>query len=131
MFINKEKRLAKKVTMLLNKRGFIVKQHRSRTSKSIYLKIDNGAIPAIRISDHKRLNADNCKYNIIKNYKGPKNEIIKGKIKKYYHYNNLGRPVTDIELERNSKIMSIGYSKYKNIHEGKKTSNYSKYSKVA
>lgn len=131
MFINKEKRLAKKVTMLLNKRGFIVKQHSSRTSKSIYLKIDNGAIPAIRISDHKRLNADNCKYNIIKNYKGPKNEIIKGKIKKYYRYNNLGRLVTDIELERNSKIMSIGYSKYKNILEGKKTSNYSKYSKVA
>ena len=53
MFINKEKRLAKKVTTLLNKRGFIVKQHSSRTSKSIYLKIDNGAIPVIRISDHK------------------------------------------------------------------------------
>lgn len=131
MFINKEKRLAKKVTTLLNKRGFIVKQHSSRTSKSIYLKIDNGAIPVIRISDHKRLNDDNCKYNVVKDYKGPKNEIVKGRIKKYYPYNNLGRLITDIELERNSKIMSIGYSRYRNILEGKKACSCGKYQKAA
>lgn len=133
MFMNKEKRIAKKITILLNKRGFIVKEHRSKTSRSIYLKIDNGAIPVIRISDHKRTNNDNCKYNVIKNYNGNKFELIKGKIKKYYNYSNMARLVTDIELERNSKIMTLGYSKYRNILEGKKvnSSSYDRYSKVA
>lgn len=131
MFMNKEKRLAKKIKELLNKRGFIVKDHCSKSSKSIYIKIDNGAIPVIRISDHKRLNDDNCKYNVIRNYKGSKNEFINGKMKKYYNHSSIGRLITDIELERNAKILSMGYSKYKNILRGKKTNNYDKYPKVA
>lgn len=131
MFINKEKKLARKIKQLLNKRGFLVKEHISRTSKSIYIKVDNGAIPVIRISDHKRINNDNCKYNVIKNYKGLRYELINGKIKRYYNYNNIARLITDIELERNSKILSIGYSRYRNILEGKKVSNNTKYIKAA
>jgi len=119
MIKNKEKKFAKKLVSLLNKRGFIVKVHKSKTSKSIYLKIDNGLIPNVRISDHKRYNDDNCKYNIIKNYNGVRNELVKGKVKKYYNFNSIGRLITDIELERNSKILKIGYSKYKQILQGK------------
>lgn len=134
--INKEKRIAKNITKILNKRGFLVKQHKSKTSKSIYLKIDNGAIPAIRISDHKKLNNDNCKYNVIKNYTGIRKELVKGKIKKYYNFNNLGRLITDIEIERNTKILTIGYSRYKRILQGKEKrkinyNNFSKYDNVA
>lgn len=131
MFMNKEKKLARRIVELLNKRGFIVKPHISKTSKSIYIKLDNGAIPVIRISDHKRSNNDNCKFNVIKNYNGSKHEIINGKIKKYYNYNNVARLITDIELERNKKIFSIGYSKYRNILQGKKINSYNKYEKVA
>ena len=39
MIKNKEKKFAKRLISLLNKRGFIVKAHKSKTSKSIYLKI--------------------------------------------------------------------------------------------
>ena len=131
MFMNKEKKMAKRIVQFLNKRGFIAREHHSKTSKSIYIKIDNGAIPVIRVSDHKRVNGDNCKYNVIKDYKGPQYEVINGKIKKYYTFKNLARLVTDIELERHNKIMSLGYSKYKNILEGKKTSSYNKYLKAA
>ena len=81
MIKNKEKKFAKRLVSLLNKRGFIVKAHKSKTSKSIYLKIDNGLIPNVRISDHKRYNDDNCKYNVIRKYDGPKFEIVKGRLK--------------------------------------------------
>lgn len=128
MFMNKEKKMAKRIVKYLNKRGFIAREHHSRTSKSIYIKIDNGAIPVIRISDHKRVNDDNCKYNVIKNYKGPKYEMVKGKIKKYYTFKNLANLITDIELERHNKIMTLGYSNYRNIL---RISRYNKYLKVA
>lgn len=131
----KEKRIAKKITNLLNKRGFLVKQHNSRTSKSIYLQIDKGAIPSIRISDHKRLNNDNCKYNVIKNYNGIRNELVNGRAKKYYNFKNLGRLITDIELERNNKILTIGYSRYKDILQGRVrkrvSNNFNSYKKAA
>lgn len=114
MLMNKEKKISRKIVDLLQKRGFIVKQHCFKSSKSIYIKIDNGLIPAIRISDHKRYNNDNCKFNIIKDYAGVKTEIVNGKIKKYYTYKNIARLITDIELERNSKILTMGYSRYRN-----------------
>ena len=117
--INKEKRIAKKISYLLNKRGFIVKQHNSKSSKSIYLKIDRGVIPTIRISDHKRLNNDNCKYNVIRKYDGVRNELINGRVKKYYNFNNLSRLITDIQLERSEKVISLGYSRYRDILKGK------------
>ena len=106
MIKNKEKKFAKRLISLLNKRGFIVKAHKSKTSKSIYLKIDNGLISNVRISDHKRYNDDNCKYNVIRKYDGPRLEIVKGKLKKYYQYASIGRLVTDI-------ILRIGYQRYK------------------
>lgn len=126
MLMNKEKKIARKVIELLHKRGFIVKQHCSKTSKSIYIKIDNGLIPAIRISDHKRYNDDNCKFNLIRDYDGLKYEIIKGKVKKYYKYNHIARLITDIELERNSKVLTMGYSKYRKVLTNNKTIENSK-----
>lgn len=120
MLMNSEKKTAKKIINLLNKRGFMVKQHSSRTSRSVYIKIDNGLIPSIRISDHKRYNNDNCKFNIIKDYEGPRLELINGKVKKYYKYNHLARLVTDIEIERNNKILTIGYSRYRKMQTNNK-----------
>lgn len=131
MFMNKEKKMAKKIARLLYQRGFLIKTHKSKTSKSIYIKIDNGVIPVIRISDHKRANDDNCKYNVIRNYKGPRQETINRKLKRYYNYNNINRLITDVELERNAKIQAIGYVGYRNILEGRKEKNQYKYAKVA
>ena len=44
MFMNKEKKTAKRIVQFLNKRGFIAREHHSKTSKSIYIKIDNCSI---------------------------------------------------------------------------------------
>lgn len=125
--ISKEKRMAKKITKFLNRRGFLVEQHNSRTSKSIYLKIDKGAIPSIRISDHKGYNNDNCKFNAIRNYKGVKKENLDNRVIRYYNFNNIGRLITDIELERQNKVIIMGYSRYNEILREKEKNNKFKY----
>ena len=111
----KEKKLANKIKNLLNKRGFIVNIRASKKSKSVYIKLDNGACSGIRISDHKKNNKSNSDYlfNVVKNYKGPRTEFAEGKIIKYYDYNSIGRLIYDIEAERGNKIINNGYEKYK------------------
>ena len=47
-------------------------------------------------------------------------ELINGKVKKYYKYNHLARLVTDIEIERNNKILTIGYSRYRKMQTNNK-----------
>ncbi len=124
---SKEKRVANKIREMLYRRGFKVETKISKNTKSIYLKIDNGAIPTIRISDHEKIGNNGCKYNVIKNYTGVKSEFIKGRIRKYYQLKNIGRLIADIETERSNKIMKIGYYDYKTIRDG--NSKILKYSK--
>lgn len=130
---SKERKLAEKIKILLNKRGFIVDIRESRHSKSIYIKLDNGACSGIRISDHKKTFKDktNFKFNVIKNYNGIRNEFDNGSILKFYNYNSIGRLICDIETERSSKIIKYGYEDYR-IKRDKIKYNYMKNSsKVA
>ena len=121
--ISKEKRIAKKIKEMLNKRGFIVNMQVSKDSKSIYLKIDNGACGKIRISDHKN-NLTSCKFNMIKDYSGRRSEYKNGVFKKFYNYNSVGRLVSDIEIERSNLITKYGYNSYRRIRDKKKTNSY-------
>lgn len=123
MLLNsKEKKIAYKLKSLLNKRGFIVDIKNSKNSKSIYLKLDNGACGAIRISDHINFNTK-CKFNIIKNYKGKRTSYSKGKVRKYYNFNSYGIVIADVESERSNKIIKDGFSKYKLLRDKYKNSN--------
>ena len=127
----KEKKLANKIKNLLNKRGFIVEIRASKKSKSVYIKLDNGACSGIRISDHKKKNNSNSDYlfSVVKNYKGPRCEFANGKIIRYYDYNSIGRLIYDIESERGNKIINNGYSSYKNIREKRLFKNINYYYK--
>lgn len=127
MLINKEKKIANRLRILLNNRGFIISIKYSKNSKSIYLKIDNGACGIIRISDHKNENT-NCKYNVIKNYKGKRHNFYKGKIIKYYSYTSIGRLIADIESDRAYQIVKYGYANYK---KAKNSYNYKKINSYA
>ena len=112
IIISKEKRIAKKIKKILNERGFIIKMQVSKKSNSVYLILDNGACEIIRISDHKNPKTK-CKYNLIKNYHGKRYEICNGQLKKYYNYKNIGKLISDIEMDRSDKIIKHGYTKYK------------------
>lgn len=119
--LSKEKRMAKRIKEMLNKRGFIVTIQVSKNTNSVYLKIDNGACGKIRISDHKN-NLTNCKFNMIKNYNGKRSEYSNRVFKKYYNYNGIGRLIADIEIERADSIAKYGYYKYRTIRD--KENNY-------
>lgn len=115
--INKEMRMANKIKGLLSKRGFIVKMRVSKNTKSVYLKIDNGACGVIRISDHNKLKTP-FKFNVIRNYSGRRRELINGKTINYYNYNTIARLVADLEVERSNKVINCGYSNYRKIRDG-------------
>lgn len=129
LMINKEKRLANRIKNILNRRGFMVEIQNSRNTKSIYLKLDNGACNGIRISNHVN-HKTNYKFNVIKNYKGKRSEFTDGKLKVFYNYNSIGKLITDIETERSNKIINFGYANYKRIRDKEKT-NYFNYKNVA
>lgn len=132
MLINKEKKVAKKIKEMLNKRGFIVDMQVSKRTKSIYLKVDNGASGRIRISDHKN-KLTRSKFNVIENYKGKRSEYSNNIFKKYYNFNNLAALITDIEIERSNFIIMYGYTNYKMIRDKKQKlrSGYDHEKKVA
>lgn len=123
--ISKERRIANKIENALNKRGFIVDIRAAKNSKSLYLKLDNGACPGIRISDHKKVfkNKTKYKFNVIKDYKGNRTEFNNGQFNKFYNFNSIGRLISDIEIERSNKIINYGYSNYRNIRD-KENNNY-------
>lgn len=127
---SKEKKLANKIKGMLNKRGFIVKIEVSKKTRSVYLKIDNGACPSIRISDHKN-NKTKAKFNMIKDYQGRRIEFSNCQIKMFYNFHMVGRLVADMEKERSNRILQYGYSNYKKTRDKSITENYFIYSKAA
>lgn len=114
----KEKRLAERIVNILNKRGFIVEIQHSKRSNSIYLILDNGACPGIRISDHRN-DYNKYKFNVIRNYVGKRSEYIYGQIKFFYNFKSIGRLIMDVECERSTRIIKYGYSNYKKIRDKK------------
>lgn len=115
----KEKRLADRIVSILNKRGFIVELQYSKKSNSIYLILDNGACPGIRISDHRN-DYNKYKFNVIRNYVGKRSEYINGQIKSFYNFKSIGRLIMDVESERSTRIIKFGYSNYRKTRDKKK-----------
>ena len=116
--LKKEKRLADKIVNILNKRGFIVEVQYSKKSNSIYLILDNGACPGIRISDHRN-DYNKYKFNVIRNYVGKRTEYIYGQIKSFYNFKSIGRLIMDVESERSTRIIKFGYSNYRKTRDKK------------
>lgn len=116
--LKKERRLANKITNMLNKRGFIVEMQFSKRSNSIYLILDNGACPGIRISDHRN-DYSKYKFNVIKNYIGKRSEYLNGQVKTFYNFKSIGRLIMDVESERSTRIIKFGYSNYRKIRDKK------------
>ncbi len=126
--ISKEKKIAKKIRNKLYKKGFKVEMKISKNSKSIYLKIDNGACSTIRISDHKNYRT-RSKFNVIKNYQGNSYEYNNNIVKKFYNFNMLNSLIADIETERSNRILKDGYTRYKAIRDKEDLSSYYIYNK--
>lgn len=64
-----DKKMTEKVTNYLikefKKEGIIIQKYQSKTSLSVYLKLDYGVLNSIRISDHKGEKYLNYRYNVL------------------------------------------------------------------
>lgn len=116
--VNKEKRVAKKIQELLNKRGFIIEMKAAKHSNSIYLIVDNGACGVIRISDHKN-KTTKCKFNMIKDYQGMAKFYNGEMIKLFYNFKSIGKLIADVEIERSNRIIRSGYDSYRKVRDKK------------
>ena len=75
---NREIEISNMLIKDLKAKGFQIHKYYARTTKSIYLKIDYGVCCGIRISDHNGKKKYRYKFNLIKEYKGPKQVIDRG-----------------------------------------------------
>ena len=110
----------------------MIHKHYAKTTKSIYLKLDYGVCCGIRISDHKVKKKYKYKFNMIKQYKGPKQVNDRGSIRLFYDYNNTEELALDVENEKKAKINKYGLSNYQEYMKRKSKDNlYKSFEKVA
>ena len=109
---NNEIEVAKKLIEILREKGFQINKYYAKTTKSIYLKLDYGVCCGIRISDHNGKKKYKYKFNMLKEYNGPKQKNDKGYIRLFYDYSNTDELVNDVQNEKKSKINKYGLSNY-------------------
>lgn len=129
---NKEIEVSNKLIKNLKENGFQINKYYAKSTKSIYLKLDYGVCCGIRISDHNGKKKYKYKFNIIKQYKGPKEKIDKGYTRLYYDYNNTDELIKDVQNERKIKLDKYGLNNYKEYMKiNSKASLYNSFKSVA
>ena len=96
---NQEIVVSNKLIKNLKEKGFQIQKYYARTTRSIYLKLDYGVCCGIRISDHNGKKKYKYKFNLIKQYNGPKKIIDRGYTRLFYNYNN----TEELNLNKNIK----------------------------
>jgi len=109
---NNEIEVARKLIEILREKGFKINKYYAKTTKSIYLKLDYGVCCGIRISNHNGKKKYKYKFNMLKEYNGPKQKNDKGYIRLFYDYSNTDELVNDVQNEKKSKINKYGLSNY-------------------
>lgn len=109
---NQEIKVSNKLINDLKEKGFQINKYYAKTTKSIYLKLDYGVCCGIRISDHNGKKKYRYKFNLIKQYRGPKEKIDGGYIRLFYDYNNTEELIEDVQNEKKAKIKKYGIHNY-------------------
>lgn len=129
---NQEIEVSNKLIEDLKKKDFRIHKYYAKTTKSIYLKLDYGVCCGIRISDHTGKKRYKYKFNLIKQYKGPKQINDKGYLRLFYNYNNTEELVKDVQNEKKLKIEKYGLYNYeKYMKQNSKDDLYKSFKKVA
>lgn len=129
---NQEVEVSNKLIRNLKDKGFQIHKYYAKTTKSIYLKLDYGVCCGIRISDHTGKKRYKYKFNIIKQYKGPKQVKDKGCLRLFYNYNNTEELINDVQNEKKEKIVKYGlYNYQKYMKQNAKDNLYKSFKNVA
>lgn len=114
----------------LKKHGVVVQRYKSKSSNSIYLKLDYGVMNSIRISDHEGKEHLNYKYNLLTycfNKSMSKVQTAYGEVERFYYpIWSKKALLKNILKERKRKLFMYGEHSYKQFMEIKIAENYAK-----
>lgn len=126
--MSKESEMIKKAVAYLvkelKKDGFTVMKYEAYSSNSVYLKIDDGVVGTIRISDHYGKKHLKYRYNLIKGEKETR-KVMDGDFERYFLPMRLiDVLVAKISYDRKERLAKYGEDRYKefmksNREEGK------------
>lgn len=112
--------------------NFIVHRYNSKTTSSIYLKLDYGLACGIRIADHKGKEKYRYRFNVMKDYKGDKAVLKDGLISYFYDFSELDIVIDAVQQEKQKKLNKYGIANYqKYMEEESQTDLYKRFSRVA
>lgn len=103
--------------------GFIIHRYNSRSTSSIYLKLDYGLSCGIRIADHPGKKKYSYRFNVIKDYVGNKVILKDGLICNFYDFYELDNVVNAVQKEKQDKINKYGLRNYQIYMEKQKNEN--------
>lgn len=129
---SQEIEVSNKLIKDLKEKGFQINKYYAKTTKSIYLKLDYGVCCGIRISDHRGKKKYRYKFNLIKQYEGPKQIKDKGYLRLFYDYNNTEELIKDVQIEKKAKINKYGLYNYQEyMKQNSKDNLYKSFKNVA
>lgn len=111
------KEVAESLVHRLKAKGYIVQYYESKTTNSIYLKLDYGVGGSIRLSDHLGKGKLRYTFNVLDGV--PERVVVldRGVKRYFYNFSELDLLVFDIEANKAGKIASFGLDKYKQAME--------------
>lgn len=109
--VNVTESITKLICNILLNENFIIQRYLSKTTNSIYLKLDYGVCNSIRISDHPGKKNLHYRYNVII---GGEDTIIDddGYTRFYYNENSIHDMIQQIRFDRCLKIDTYGNDNY-------------------
>ena len=125
--------VANNISKQLLNHGFIVHRYNSKTTSSIYLKLDYGVCCGIRIADHNGKKKYHYRFNVFKDYKGDKIIIRDNLVSYFFTFNEIPKLLEQIQIERQNKISKYGLEKYKFYMKKEKRKNalFDRFKKVS
>ena len=107
------KSIANIISQQLLKLGFIVHRYNSKTTSSVYLKLDYGVCCGIRIADHNGKKKYHYRFNVYKDYKGDKIIVRDNLVSYFFTFDEIPELIKQVQIEKQNKISKYGLEKYK------------------
>lgn len=111
--------ISKTIIEALKSKGFVIQAYISRSTNSVYLKLDYGVCNTIRISDHEGKKYLQYRYNLLI---GGENNILEEKyIRYFFNEKNITGLLYQILFDKATKLQKYGKQSYKNFMEKNKS----------
>lgn len=103
--------ISKTIIEALKSKGFVIQAYISRSTNSVYLKLDYGVCNTIRISDHEGKKHLHYRYNLLV---GGENNIIEEKyIRYFFNEKSIAGLLYQILFDKAMKLQKYGKQNYK------------------